>query len=107
MAVDTVTETVREIAMMVTDAQETKDVQEKTIRERDLMRVMVTTRILVRFEDTKALAWFVVGLSSIQPFIPFINRGKRFFDAFRQGSIAPLLAFYNDFIYLISIHHSW
>ena len=84
------------------DDQETRDAQETIaqemmIRGKDLTRAMVTTKILESFADTE-LGLFVVGLSSIQPFFPFYNRGKRSFDAFRQGSIAPLLAFYSYLI---------
>lgn len=104
MVVDTVTETVREIVMMATDAQETKDVHEKMIQGRGLTRAAATTRILVRFEDTEQSLdlWWVFRVFNL--LFPFFNRGKRFLDAFRQGSIAPLLAFYNDFI---STHNSW
>ena len=93
---------IKETVTMVTDAHAMKDaqetiVQEKMIRGREHTRVTATTKILESFVDTRVFGFSlsVVGLSSIQPFFPLFNRGKRSFDAFRQGSIAPLLAYYD------------
>ena len=63
----------------------------KTNHGRDSTRVTVTKRILASCEGTSGTGHYwvclVVGFSSV--FLPFINRGKRFFDAESSKVVLP------------------
>jgi hypothetical protein len=69
----------------------------KTTHERDNTKAMAMKRILAKFEGTKVqrgiirfvLRW--VSRSSV--FLPFITRGKRFFDAVFNKVVSALVLY--------------
>lgn len=67
--------------------------QEMTTHERDHTKAMAIKRILASCEDTKRTrrhGLFCGGFLDCSVFLPFITRGKRFFDAIStQGSMPP------------------
>jgi len=73
--------TVTETEMEETEMEDTAD-HAKKIHERDSTKATAMKRILASCEDTRSTGHYsvclVVGFSSV--FLPFSNRGKRFFD---------------------------